>query len=267
MELGGRLLNLLDCLDSCIKSSGRRLMGTRLPLLIGLLGALVLCFAAGCAPAPTPIPTATPEPPPDPKATLALAVTNLLSLNSAAFTLEHRTGGTALLPGLVMKKATGVVDIPNRLRLMVEAEVEALQTFVEINVIIIEDQAYMTDFFSGQWRMIPPESLPVNFLDFGETLAGIVEAVVDPGLSGVEEFEGRQNERIKGLVSSETLASLVPGAEEGLEVTLELSVNREDGLLSRILITGPVVPGDLADTVRLLSIDDVNVPVNIAPPE
>ena len=235
--------------------------------LVGLLAALVLSYAAACGPAATPIPTATIEPPLDPEAILALAVTNLLSLNSAAFVLEHQIGSTELLPGLVMKKATGVVDIPDRLRLKVEAEVAAPRTFVEINVIIIGEQAYMTDFFSGQWRMVPPESLPVNFLDFGQTLADIVDAVTEPALSGVEEVEGRQHQRITGLVPSEGLASLVPGAVAGLEVKLELWVDREDGLLRRVLITGPVVPGDVPETVRLLSIDDVNVPVDIVPPE
>jgi len=34
-----------------------------------------------------------------------------------------------------------------------------------------------------------------------------------------------------------------------------------------VLITGPVVNGDVLEIVRLLSIDDVNVPVDIAPPE
>ena len=232
------------------------------PLVLGGLVAVlvVLSHAAGCGSAPTPIPTATLEPPPDPKA-------NLLGLKSAAFTLEHRIGSTMLLPGLVMKKATGVVDIPDRLRLTVEAEVAAPRTFVEINVIVIGEQAFMTDFFSGQWRTVPLESLPVNFLDFGQTLAGIVDAVAEPVLSGVEEIKGRKHQRITGLVPSEALAALVPGAAEGLEVKLELWIDREDSLLSRVLITGPVLNGDVPETVRVLTIDDVNVPVDITPPE
>lgn len=238
----------------------------RLPVCL-LVALVLMSNVAGCGPAPTPVPTATLEPPPDPKATLARAVANLLSLDSAAFTLEHQIGSTALLPGLVMKKATGVVDIPDRLRLTVEAEVTSPQTFVEINVIIVGQQAYMTDFFTGQWRPVPLESLPVNFLDFGQTLAGILDAVTDPALAGVEEVEDRHQQRVAGLVLSEALEPLVPGAEEGLEVELDLWVDGESGLLRRVLITGPVVPGDVPDTVRLLSIGDVNVPVDITPPE
>lgn len=228
---------------------------------------MILALAAGCGSSPTPVPTVTVEPTPDPKATLALAVANLLELRSAGFTLEHQAGSTTLLPGLVMKKATGVVDIPDRLRLTVEAEVAAPHTFVEINVITIGEEAYMTDFFSGQWRSVPLASLPVNFLDFGQTLADIVDAVAGPSFSGVEDIEGRQHQSITGVVPSEALAALVPGAAEGLEVELELWLDREVSFLRQVVITGPVLTGDIPETVRLLSIHDVNVPVDIVPPE
>ena len=237
----------------------------RLTVLVAVL--LVISIAAGCGPAPTPVPLATLAPTPDPRETLALAVDNLVELKSAAFTLEHQAGSTTLLPGLVMKKAIGVVDIPDRLRLTVEAEVAVPRTFVEINVITIGQEAYMTDFFSGQWRTVPLETLPVNFLDFGRTLADIVDAVAGPSFSGVEEIEGRPHQRITGTVPSEALAALVPGAAEGLEVELELWLDREAFLLSRVLITGPVLTGDFPETVRLLLIDDFNLPVNITPPE
>ena len=237
------------------------------PLAVLVAALLLLSVAAGCGLAPTPVPLATLQPTLDPRETLALAVTNLLELKSASFTLEHKAGSTTLLPGLVMKKATGVVDIPDRLRLTVEAEMAAPRTFVEINVITIGEDAYMTDLFSGQWRTVPLDSLPVNFRDFGQTLADIVDAVDGPSFSGAEEIEGRQHQRVIGTVPSEALAALVPGAAEGLEVELELLLERESFLLSRVLITGPVLTGDVPETVRLLLIDDFNEPVDITPPE
>lgn len=270
MELGARLLNLPYRAGRCLATSRYRCLIRNLPGFASLVATIaVLSFFTGCGTSPTPIPTteATPEPTPSPEAAIDLAVLNLLELRSAAFTLEHKTGSTTLLPGLSMKKATGVVDIPDRLRLTVEAEVAVPRTFVEINVITIGEQAYMTDFFSGQWRTVPLESLPVNFLDFGQTLASIIEAVAGPSFSGVEEIDGRQYQRVTGSVPSEALAALVPGAAEGLVVELELWLDREAALLRRVLITGPVLTSDIPETVRLLSIDDINVPVDIAPPE
>ena len=268
MELGTGLLNRPYRAVRCLRTSRHGILIENLRGIASLIAAIsVLSFAAGCSAAPTPVPEATAQPTPSPEAVIDLAVLNLLELESAAFTLEHQIGSTTLLPGLAMTKASGVVDIPDRLRLTVEAEVAAPRTFVEINVITIGEQAYMTDFFSGQWRTVPLESLPVNFLDFGQTLASIVEAVAGPSFSGVEEIEGRQYQRVTGVVPSEALAALVPGAAEGLEVQLELWLDREAALLRRVLITGPVLTGDIPETVRLLSIDDINVPVDIAAPE
>jgi len=237
------------------------------PNLCLAMAAMLLAQAMACGSLPSPTPTPTPKPTPDPQVTLRRAVSLVLEMESAAFTLEHQAGSTILFPGLEMSKASGVVDIPDRIRLRVEAQSTIPRAFVEINVVIIGDQAWMTDFISGQWRQVPLESLPVTFSDLGRTLADIIEAVRDPRLVGSQELEGRDTYRIEGRVQSEDLAALVPGAGEGFEVVLMLWLDQDDGLLRRVLITGQVVPSDIPGAVRLLTLEDINLPVDITVPE
>ncbi|MCI0894652.1 MAG: hypothetical protein J4N84_07110, partial [Chloroflexi bacterium] len=90
-------------------------------------------LATGCSPAPTSTPTPTPLPLVDPAAVLQRAVAQVLALKSVAFTLEHQIGTTMLFPGLEMSKASGVVDIPEKFSLKVEAELEFPRSYVEIN--------------------------------------------------------------------------------------------------------------------------------------
>lgn len=239
----------------------------RTPLIFWLAVAVAgAALGVGCGSAPSSSPTVTPEPKLDPRAALRRATTQLLELESAAFTLEHLAGNTTLFPGLVMTKASGVVDIPDKVRLRVEAESSMPRSYVEINVVTIGDRAYMTDIFSGQWRQVPVEYLPVSFSQLGQTLAGIVEAVEDPLWAGSLVLKGRNTLRISGHVPSQALASLVPGAAAGLDVGLELRLDQGDGLLRQVLIKGPVVPGDIPDAVRLLTLDGINLPVDIVPP-
>jgi len=47
---------------------------------------------------------------------------------------------------------------------------------------------------------------------------------------------------------------------------LELWLDREQGLLQQVHIIGRVVPTDDSDTVRQLSLEDINQPVDISPP-
>ncbi len=230
-------------------------------------GSLLLALAAGCGSGVTEAPVKPPEQETDPKVALRQAVFEILRLESAAFTLEHLRGTTALIPGfLEMNKVSGVVDIPDRFRLKVQAESLFPPAFVEINIVVIEDRAFMTDPGTGRWSEQAPESLPINLSNLGRTLANIIEAVEAPTLVGSEELKGYDTYRIGGGIKSQNLSELVPGADEGLDVRLDLWLDRVRSLLLQVLITGRVVSADAADTVRLLTLDDINLPVEISPP-
>lgn len=204
----------------------------------------------------------------DTKGALREAVRELLALESAAFTLEHISGSTALIPGfLEMYKVSGVVDIPDRFELTVEAETIQPRSFVEISVVTIDDQAYMTDFMSGKWLQVDPQVLPFTFANFSQTLADIIEAVDVPDLVGAERLGDSETNHIRGRIMSENLGRLVPRAAEGLEVILDLWLEQSTNLLRQVLISGRVVGTDVPGTVRQLTLDDINIPVEISVPK
>ena len=237
----------------------------KLPALLVALTAVVL--AAGCwggEPKVSPTSDFTPA---DARDAMRQAVIRVLQLKSAAFTLEHKVGSTRLFPGLEMSKAYGVADIPDRVSLTVEAESAFPRSYLEISVITLEDTAYMTDILSGKWREVGIDSLPFTFSDLGRTLADIIEAVEDPEIVGAELVLGHDSHRIAGMIRSEDLAALVPGAGTGFDVRLVLWLSRLDSLLVQVLITGKVMPSDLETSVRLLTLDDIDVPVNITAPK
>ena len=114
--------------------------------VISAIAAFLVAFTLACGAGAIPTATLTPEVPVDPRVLLRNSVTNMLQLQSAAFTLEHQKGTTALIPGyLEMRKVSGVVAIPDRFKLTVEAESLVPRSFVQIRVVVIEDQAYITD--------------------------------------------------------------------------------------------------------------------------
>ena len=230
-------------------------------------GVLLLALAIGCGSGATATPGKSTSLGIDSKAVLRQAVAELLHLESAAFTLEHLQGTTALIPGfLEMKRVSGVVDIPDRFRLKVQAESLAPRAFVEIKIVVIGDQAYMSDPGTGRWGEVSPESLPVNLSNLGQTLAEIIEAVEVRSMVVAEELRGYDTYHIRGRIKSQALADLIPGAGEGLEVKLDLWLEQSRSLLLQVLITGMVIPSDDAGTVRVLTLDDINGPVEISPP-
>jgi hypothetical protein len=195
------------------------------------------------------------------------AASEILSLESARFILKHEKGSTTLFPGLEMKKAAGLVEIPDRVSLSVEGELAFPRSFVEASFITIGDEAYMTDLLSGDWREVPPETLPVRFADLGRTLSDIIGAVEAPTVAGTERLQAYETYHIEGQIQSQALSSLVPGAGEGFTVGLDLWLDQSRKLLLQVRITGKVLPTDIPDAVRLLTLDDINVPVSITAPE
>lgn len=254
--------------------AGDRHRGHRQPKLARVfplaasMGMILSLMALGCGagdrhtPAePTPTPLAVRE-------ALRGAVTELLQLESAAFTLEHLKGTTVLIAGLLeMRKASGVVVVPDKFRLTVEGETTFPRSFVEIGVVTIGDTAYMTDIITGRWLEVPLESLPLNPVNLGWTLAGIIEAVESPVVVGTARLNGIDTRLVRGRIQSEDLAGLVPGAGEGFSVELDLWLEKSRHLLIQVLISGMVVSTDQPDTVRRLILDDINIPVDISPPE
>ena len=194
------------------------------------------------------------------------AVGQLLALESAAFSLDHLEGSTVLVPGVLMTKVSGEVSIPDRFRVTVEAESEFPKSYIEINIISIDDTAYMTDIFSGRWNQISVGSLPFNLSGLGKTLADIVEAVEMPRVLGEERLRGVNTLHIQGEVASEDLSELVPGSGDGFPVRLDLWLDRSQGLLQQVHIIGRVVPSDGPNTFRELTLEDINQPVNIEAP-
>ena len=229
-------------------------------------GVLLIAIGVSCGDGASLTPVSPTEQTIDPKDALRRAVDEALQLESAAFTLEHRTGTTTLFLGLEMSKAFGIVDIPDRLSLTVEAESAYPRSFVGINIVTIEDQAYMTDVLTGQWQQVSQDVLPFSFADLGQTLADIIDALYSPVFVSAERLKDSDTYHINGRIQSEDLSAIVPGAGKGFDVELDLWLQQPRSLLVQVLISGKVVPTDRLDTVRLLTLDDINVPIEISPP-
>ena len=157
--------------------------------------------------------------------------------------------------------------VPGEFDITVEGELLFPRSYLEIGMISLGDEAYMTNLVSGQWEEVSQAALPINLSDFGETLAAIVEDVQSPRLLGQENMDGVVVYHIGGDITSEVLKGLVPTAGTGFPVELEMWTERDTGMLHRALITGQVVATDVEEAQRQLILEGANQPVSIERPE
>ena len=224
---------------------------------------LLAAVLAACSqqPSATPMPSPTPV---DPKVELRRTVERLLALQSVSFVLEQTVGTTTLSPGIEMNRAYGSVIIPGKFDVTVEAQVANL--YVELGMASIDGVSYMTNPITGQWAIVPAESIPINLLTLGSTLARIVEAVQSPELLAKTALDEVDVYHISGSILSEDLLELVPGADKGHPVMLEMWMEQQSGTLRKATIIGQVTDDDVPDAMRVLTLDNINQPVTIEPP-
>ena len=186
----------------------------------------------------------------------------MVALNTAAFTLAHEGEFFTVLipnPRVVFTLVEGQVDMPHRYSIKLEGTVafsEALEGFIELEVVSSGDQTFMTDLINKRkWNPVEPGVLPFNFANLGHTLSDIIASVRDPHVIDISEMDGITVSR-----------PLVPTADPGFEVGLELWIGQERDLLRMVRIEGQVLSRDDPGVVRLLTLYDFDLPVDISLP-
>ena len=197
----------------------------------------------------------------------------MVALDTAGFTLTHEGESYTVLipnPRVVFTLVEGQVDMPSRYAIRLEGKVafsEDLEGFIELEVVSSGDQTFMTDLINKRkWNSVEPGILPFNFANLGGTLSDIIDSLQDPQIIDIDEMDGIPVWRIKGTVPSEGLSSLVPTADSGFEVSLELWIERERDLLRTVRIEGQVLSRDDPEIVRLLTLYNFDQPVDISLP-
>jgi hypothetical protein len=220
---------------------------------------LLIAATTGCSTSePAPV-TATPQ------ITAADAIGQsqaaMTALESFSFELTHDSGHTTLSGSLNLTRASGLVAT-NGLDLKAEASIG--RAFVKVDAIVIDEQTWMTNAFTGVWSEIAPEDSPFSFLDPVKLVANILgetqHATYQSGGSSRDEIH------IAGAIPAQPLAALVgsvdPKAIPGVVLTLDASNFR----LKKIVISGVVQPQDEPGYIRVITLSKFNNQTSLEPP-
>ena len=228
---------------------------------------MVLLITLSCASAPAATPKTDPTPTPLPRQVIEGSAARMMALKTARFNLEQEGKLGALFLGVELQLIEGQVDMPDSFELRVEATATFIRSFIEINLVGVGDQAFISDFIDkNKWIPVPAEQLPFNFADLGRTLSDVMRSVQNPVFVGTDLLDDTPSWRIKGTVLSDDLTGLASGADPGHEVRLEGWIGQADGLLRKLRIEGRIFSADSPDVVRTLNISGFDEPVTISLP-
>ena len=221
-----------------------------------------LFLAAACGGESTPVPT----PMPQLSDVLASAGEKLAAMSTAKFKMVDETESGAKFFRTTFKSMEADVKAPDSFRMVVEVVAPGFG-FVEIEMVAVGDQAFMKFSKDAPWTPLPLEQVPFNFAGLGMTLRDLLATIEDGTITGRESLRGAQAIRVEGTLGSEELSNLITSVEPGFSVALTLWIDEAEHALRQIRIAGQIYADDAPETVRVLTIEDIDVPVDIQLPE
>lgn len=222
--------------------------------------ALIALLAGACEGGEEPPPTATATPV-DPRAVVLASAGRMASEERFSFALEHENGASEIVRGIMMVRAEGAIDGPQRMRTMIEGQLGPLK-FVT-GIIVLPDESWFQNPITERWER---EDISIDeFFDPRDGVAALMRMVENPTLVAREQLGGVETYRIEVTADSGALA-IFPSATPGFEVRATLWIGVLDSLLYRVDVRGPISTAESPDIVRRLELSRFGEAVDIAPP-
>jgi hypothetical protein len=202
--------------------------------------------------------------PPAPETLVARTAERTAALQSVHFRLEVTNGTIQLGPSLEVIKAEGDVARPDRLHVRATARIGGI--IVDTDLVHIETATYLLNPFNARWQQLDGGLTPVPLLDPDRGVAQVVRAATDLRADGDETIQGTHAWRVVGKVDTRRVAALVGG--DAVPGTVDVQAVVDDtGRMWRLVLRGPIVVGEQAETTRTLDFSqfDAASPIETPP--
>jgi hypothetical protein len=218
----------------------------------GLLLAVVL-LAAGCG--------GSSGPPPEELVAASIEKTAAVESFHVVVDIQNVSAGES---GLALSFLDGDVVVPDRVQARVSGSFLGVPLSTEL--IVVGEEYYLKIPFTGRWRTIDVGTVPVAFFDPATGVLAVIEDVDDLAHDGSEEVADVDCYRLTGTLSSSSLEPLLPEAEGDEVVPLTIWIGKDDELLRRLQLDGPISPTEPDDAVRTIELSAFDEPVTITAP-
>jgi lipoprotein LprG len=166
--------------------------------------------------------------------------------------------------GLSLTFVEGDVLVPDRLKGRVGGSFLGLS--ITTDLVVVDDEYFLKVPFGG-WQQIDVDTLPSAFFDPEQGILAVIEGASGLERDGSEAIGGVDCARITGQVRAGALKPLLDDAEGDAMLGMELWIGKDDKLLRRLQLNGPIEPEESADAVRTVDLSRFDEPVEIEAPE
>lgn len=135
---------------------------------------------------------------------------------------------------------------------------------LDVSLIFIGDDAYMTDFLTGSWGPAPDDFSynPALLLSQTEGLGPVLRSLQDPEVVGREDVDGVDTVHLRGSVSDDQIEDLTAGAITGDPIGVDIWFDAETLDVVRLALAEPE-----DGTVWIIRLSGHDEPVTIEAPD
>jgi LppX_LprAFG lipoprotein len=167
--------------------------------------------------------------------------------------------------GLNISSAEGDVVVPDRVRASFSGSFSGIG--IESELVIVGEEDFLEDPLTGRWRRLDIGASPLDYFDPASGVLAVMRSIEELELDGTEEAGGVEAYRLTGTASARDLSSLLAVEPSDRNVPVEVWVGKDDSLLRRLRVNGPIAEGEPDDVVRTIDLSGFDEPVEIAKPE
>ena len=190
---------------------------------------------------------------------------SMQAATSFHFTMEHNTAGTPISKNILMTNLSGDIVSPDKLQATITGTYSDVA--IEVSLVTVGDQTYMTNPISGAWELAPEAFKVLNVFDPSTGVAAIVKGLTDVTDLGDEKVGKTNCYHLSGNVLSENLAPLTGTTATGVKIGTEVWISKKTLLVQQIKLTGKITDTEEDGITRLLSFTNYNKDIDIKLPE
>ncbi|HYI16512.1 MAG TPA: LppX_LprAFG lipoprotein [Thermomicrobiales bacterium] len=159
---------------------------------------------------------------------------------SAHFVLEI-DGDAYLDEDETLKLVSAEGDIKRPGSVAAAATVDAQISVVDISLVAVDGDIYITNLLSGNWEHAPDDFSYDPSVLFSDTegIGPIMTDLQNPEVEGTEDVNGQSAYRVTGTVPADRVAEITAGTIAGDEIEVTLWTGVEDAKLLRVVLTEP----------------------------
>ena len=182
-------------------------------------------------------------------------------VQSFRFVLEHEHGATEIVRGLLMERAEGEVAGVDRLRVEIEASLGPLN--LEVGVVVIGEDGWITNPLTGRWER---EDITVeDVFDPATGVTALMRVVDAARVTGTDRVGGVRSYRVEATVDSGDV-TLFGDPSPGRALAATVWIGIDDALVRRIEIVGGITADEPDNLLRRVTLRDFDAEIEIVPP-